>query len=181
MVFYFEDPTMEHWMTEALKDAKEALDAGEVPVGCVFVYQNEIIGRGRNRVNETKNATRHAEMLAIEEVDNWCANDGLDRRRVFAEGVLYVTVEPCIMCAAALRIVGLYKVVYGCGNERFGGCGSVLNVGHDDIPCLGNALNCTRELFADKAIGLLKDFYMGENPNAPIPKRKDGRVKCSNN
>ena len=104
---------------------------GEVPVGCILVYKDQIIGKGRNRVNETRNATRHAEMVAIDQVKHWCQKKDVMLKNVSAECTLYVTVEPCIMCSAALRILGISKVVYGCANERFGGCGSILNI-HSD-------------------------------------------------
>ncbi|KAM9261113.1 tRNA-specific adenosine deaminase 2 isoform 1-T1 [Cariama cristata] len=93
------------WMDQALDMAKEALENGEVPVGCLLVYNGEVIGRGRNEVNETKNATRHAEMVAIDQVLDWCKQHNRDYTDVFAHSVLYVTVEPCIMCAAAVRLM----------------------------------------------------------------------------
>lgn len=171
--------------------AKIALAAGEVPVGCIMVYENEIIGQGRNEVNETKNATRHAEMVAIDQVKNWCQMRNLDDRNVLQNTNLYVTVEPCIMCAAALRYVGMHKVVYGCKNERFGGCGSILNVHNDNysedgllekdqelIP--GEPLECISGLHADIAVNLLREFYKGENPNAPNPKNKSKKKKLEN-
>lgn len=107
-------------MREALIMAEEALDAGEVPVGCVFVTNGKAIARARNRTNEWRNATLHAELEAIDHL--------LPRHRELADITLYVTVEPCVMCASALRQAGIGRVVYGCGNDRFGGCGSVLDV-----------------------------------------------------
>jgi len=191
------------WMRAALDLANEALEAGEVPVGCVFVYDSNIVGRGRNRVNETRNATRHAEMVAIDELRKLFFNSADDtlpacggRLRseqptgdisplnesessrltaddVFRSVTLYVTCEPCIMCAAALRILHVPTVVYGCANERFGGCGSVVNVAADKLPSLGPELICLRGPFAEQSVDLLKVFYKGENPNAPCPKRKN--------
>jgi tRNA-specific adenosine deaminase 2 len=166
--------------------AEEALAAGEVPVGCIMVYDNEMIGQGRNEVNETKNATRHAEMVAIDQVRRWCATCNLDNKVVLQNTALYVTVEPCIMCSAALRYVGMRKVVYGCRNERFGGCGSILNVHSDRYSSDGlkevdqalisaEPLNCISGVHADIAVNLLKEFYKGENPNAPNPKDKSNK------
>lgn len=162
----------ELWMKRALEMAREAQACAEVPVGCVLVYQDQEVAVGRNHVNETKNATRHAEMLAIDCARDWCKLQGLKPEQVFPETSLYVTVEPCIMCAAALRILGLTKVIYGCANERFGGCGSVLSVHTDDLPTLGPAYPCSAGLYAQQAVDLLKDFYKGENINAPEDKRK---------
>lgn len=136
------------WMREALKMAQEAFQANEVPVGSVFVRKDEIICRARNRTNELMNATRHAELEAIDyilkhyppknpafaldphskstqETEDTRDGDG-DGDNPFKDTTLYVTVEPCIMCGTALRMVGIKRVVFGCGNERFGGNGSVL-------------------------------------------------------
>ena len=106
------------WMESTFEHAEEAIRNKEVPVGCILVYEDEEIATGRNEVNETKNATRHAEIVAIDKVIDWCQHKGLKVDDVFKESTLYVTVEPCIMCAAALRQVGVRKVVYGCANER---------------------------------------------------------------
>lgn len=150
-----------------------------------MVYNNNIIGQGRNEVNETKNATRHAEMVAIDQIREWCHQHNLDGKIVFQNTTLYVTVEPCIMCAAALRYVDIRKVVYGCANERFGGCGSILTVHSDHYTKNSNSvdqdmfpgepLNCISGIHADISIQLLKEFYQGENPNAPNPKDKSKR------
>ena len=94
----------------------------------MFEYNNSTIGTGCNDVNRTKNATRHAEIIAIEEVRNYCKTNHLDEGLVFSKSILYVTTEPCIMCASALRLVGVKNIVYGCPNPRFGGCGSVLDI-----------------------------------------------------
>ena len=130
VVYYFRMTDAEamdvHWMQKAFQLAKDALNMGEVPIGCIFVYEDEIIATGRNEVNETKNATRHAELVAVDRVLCLCSERSWDCTRVFQNSVLYVTVEPCIMCAAALRNINIPIVVYGCQNERFGGCGSVL-------------------------------------------------------
>ena len=163
------------WMEKALELAREALQAGEVPVGCILIYRGEIIATGRNTVNETKNATRHAELNAIDIVLERCRTEGWEQEEVFKCCTLYVTVEPCIMCTAALRQVKITDVVFGCGNERFGGCGSVMTVHSDENDSLGPPLVCKAGVFSEEAIQILKDFYKGENPNAPIPKRKEGR------
>nr|XP_002741990.2 PREDICTED: tRNA-specific adenosine deaminase 2-like [Saccoglossus kowalevskii] len=159
-------------MEKSLDMAHDALFNGEVPVGCLMVYKDEVIGKGRNCVNETRNATRHAEMVAIDEVIGWCEKSNQVKEAVFSKTVLYVTVEPCIMCAGALRLLHVPLVVYGCSNERFGGCGSVLNVHKDDIDNHGKPFKCISGIFAEEAIALLKDFYKGQNPNAPNPKIK---------
>ncbi|KAF1563472.1 UNVERIFIED_CONTAM: tRNA-specific adenosine deaminase 2, partial [Eudyptes pachyrhynchus] len=160
----------------SVPQAKEALENGEVPVGCLLVYNGEVVGRGRNEVNETKNATRHAEMVAIDQVLDWCKQHNRDYTEVFAHSVLYVTVEPCIMCAAAVRLMSILSclfmleticqnVVYGCRNERFGGCGSVLSISSDDMVDTGEPFECISGYRAKEAVEMLKAFYRQENPN----------------
>ncbi|TRY98116.1 hypothetical protein DNTS_028478, partial [Danionella cerebrum] len=182
----------ETWMAKAFDMGAEALANGEVPVGCLMVYNKEIIGKGRNEVNETKNATRHAEMVALDQVLDWCRFSQKDWKEVCKQTTLYVTVEPCIMCAAALRLIRILQtkiqlallckkchlnisvyipfVVYGCKNERFGGCGSVLDVSSDHLPQTGSSFKCIAGYRSEEAIEMLKTFYKQENPNAPKPK-----------
>lgn len=160
------------WMERTFELAEEALKCGEVPVGCLLVHDGQEIAVGKNEVNETKNATRHAEIVAIDKVLKYCEENGIDSKTVFRTCVLYVTVEPCIMCTGSLRQMEIPLVIYGCANERFGGCGSILSVHSDDLPSLGPPLQCIRGAMADRAVNLLKDFYRGENPNAPESKRK---------
>ena len=160
------------WMEKTFQLAEEALKNGEVPVGCILVYDDRKIASGRNEVNETKNATRHAEIVAIDEVINWCETEGRNSVDVFKNSTLFVTVEPCIMCAGALRQVGVLKVVYGCANERFGGCGSILSVDNGELSDLGEKIKCIGGVMADRAVSILKEFYKGENTNCPEEKRK---------
>lgn len=136
-----------------------------------------MISWGRNRTNEDKNGTRHAELVALDRLQNeigYEATKGLK----WSEMELYVTVEPCVMCAAALRYLGLGKVYYGCGNERFGGCGSVLSVHTGPfIPNPIPELNCeVLDEFRGECIMLLRRFYVRENEKAPNPKKKTKRI-----
>ncbi|XP_075659620.1 tRNA-specific adenosine deaminase TAD2 isoform X3 [Castanea sativa] len=119
------------FMELAIQQAKLAMDSLEVPVGCVIVEDGKVIASGRNRTTETRNATRHAEMEAIDILlEHWQKN-GLSKLEVaekFSNCYLYVTCEPCIMCAASLSILGIKEVCYGCANDKFGGCGSILSL-----------------------------------------------------
>ncbi|XP_050409904.1 tRNA-specific adenosine deaminase 2-like [Patella vulgata] len=160
------------WMNRAMDLAREALKNKEVPVGCILVYKDQELAQGRNEVNETKNATRHAEIVAIEKVLKWCDENNKNSDEIFENITLYVTVEPCIMCAAALRQMKIPLVVYGCANDRFGGCKSILPVASDELPTLGPKLVCISGLLAEEAVDILKEFYKGENLNAPEDKRK---------
>lgn len=169
-----------NWMSKAMVYAEEALERGEVPVGCIFVYEDQEIATGGNRVNETKNATCHAEIVAIEKVREWCSLRKKDQQDVFRALTLYVTVEPCVMCAGALRQIGVPLVVYGCSNERFGGCGSVLNIAADQLSSLGSSFDVIKGVLAEEAVQLLKQFYKGENPNVPEDKRKPKQISILN-
>lgn len=148
-------------MDMSLSLAKKALDLGEVPVGCVFVdTDGSILASGCNTVNETKNATRHAEINCMDTI----VKAGLLNR--LSNVTVVVTVEPCIMCAAMLMNVGCTNIIYGCANDRFGGCGTVLAV-----PGLDKC-QIQSGLYANQAMDLLKQFYKGQNPNAPENKVK---------
>ena len=112
----------EYFMNEALRLAREAAADGDVPVGCVVVKDGQIIGRGRNRREAGSDATAHAEMEAIREA---CARLGSWRLSGCA---LYVTLEPCPMCAGAVINARVEEVRYGAREEKSGCCGSVLNL-----------------------------------------------------
>ena len=137
-----------------------------------------MISWGRNRTNEDKNGSKHAELVALERLQTeigYEATKLLNWKRM----ELYVTVEPCVMCAAALRFLGIGKVFYGCGNERFGGCGSVLSIHtgpfipEDSTP----KLNCqVLKEYRTECIMLLRKFYVRENDKAPNPKKKTKRI-----
>lgn len=154
-------------MSDALQNGRAASEQNEVPVGCVFVYQNEIIAYGANLVNKTKNATRHAEFICIDQVFDYCKQHNLDQSNVFREISVIVTVEPCIMCAAALNQLQVKEIIFGCVNDRFGGT-TVLNV----FDLLKSNVTLRGGIRADEAMDLLKEFYKGENPSAPIPKKR---------
>ncbi|PWN41321.1 tRNA specific adenosine deaminase [Ceraceosorus guamensis] len=174
-----------HWMREALIMADEAFDAQEVPIGSIFVREGKVIARARNRTNELMNATRHAELEAIDYILSLYPPSSPSfathphrslTDNPFKETTLYVTVEPCIMCSSALRQVGIKRVVFGAGNERFGGCGSVVGC-HKD-PALVNSppFVAVGGYYREEAIMLLRKFYLTENVNAPNPKSKANRI-----
>lgn len=161
--------------------AEEALANGEVPVGAVIVDQtNEIIAKARNKCNQIKNPLSHAEVLCIDQVISRCNINNESFEDVFKECNLLVTIEPCIMCARLLRKLKFNKVICGAANDRFGGCGTVFNV-NDNESIDDPQLECVfGGLDSDRAVGLIKRFYEGENPNAPQPKPKRIKNKTSN-
>lgn len=152
-------------MENALENGRQANANNEVPVGCVFVYRNEIVAYGANMVNKTKNATRHAEFICIDQVLDYCKSNHLSHADVFRETSVIVTVEPCIMCAAALNQLQVKEIIFGCVNDRFGGQ-TVLDV----FALLNSKIPIKGGVRADEAMELLKEFYKGQNPSAPCPK-----------
>lgn len=159
--------THQTFMKAAIATAEEALAGGETPVACVLVLDGKVVARGMNDTNRSLNGSRHAEFLAIQQFLNQFPMKRLK------EADLYVTVEPCIMCASALRQYGIRTVYFGCGNDRFGGNGSVLAIHSDQsidppYPSFGG-------LYRKEAIMLLRRFYIQENGNAPNPRSKGNR------
>ena len=118
----------EDYMQEALALAREAAAAGEVPVGCVIVRQGAIVCRGRNRREERQAVSSHAEMEAMAQANTVLGTWRLD------DCELYVTLEPCPMCAGAILNARIPRVYYGARDETFGACGGVLNLFMEDFP-----------------------------------------------
>ena len=249
----------EAYMRKALQVAEAALEVGEVPVGCVIVLRDHpllpssgeessssssvIISHGANQCNATRDATRHAEIVAIDRLlthgastdqlrlppsmgstkqapgaaqvpetvqrlreKRWedrlvnCPDDPshwknqfgwrkntkseLQHPDIFKYCDLYVNCEPCIMCAAALATVGIRRVIFGCRNDRFGGCGSLLHLDHREEPNrnqnhnrqsnqkLSMGYEIVSGVLEKEAITLLRSFYDRENFHAPDHKRK---------
>ena len=120
--------THEDYMNQALALAREAAAHGEVPVGCVIVRDGKIIGRGRNRREEKQAVSSHAEMEAMAQ-----ANEALGSWRL-EDCDLYVTLEPCPMCAGAILNARVRRVFYGARDRAMGACGGVLNLFMEDFP-----------------------------------------------
>ena len=118
----------ENFMRQALALAREAAAAGEVPVGCVVVREGAVVGRGRNRREEKRSAASHAEMEAIAQ-----ANEALGSWRL-GGCELYVTLEPCPMCAGAILNARIARVWFGARDPAFGACGGVTNLFMEDFP-----------------------------------------------
>ena len=118
----------EYYMSQALELAQEAADAGEVPVGCVIVRDGAVIGRGRNRREEKQAVCSHAEMEAMAQANATLGSWRLDNC------ALYVTLEPCPMCAGAILNARIPKVFYGARDSTFGACGGVTNLFMEQFP-----------------------------------------------
>ena len=115
----------EYWMCQAFREAEKALELGETPVGAVIVGDGRIIGRGGNRVETLKDPTAHAEIIAIGAA---CQETGYER---LLDTVMYVTLEPCVMCAGAIVLARIPMLVWGASDPKRGACGSHLNICHD--------------------------------------------------
>jgi tRNA(adenine34) deaminase len=111
-----------YFMTKALNLAQRAFDEGEVPVGCIIVYQGKIIAQAYNQVERLSDVTAHAEMIALTQAESYLNTKWL------RGCVLYVTIEPCIMCSYAVTLSRLDQVVLGAAEQRTGGLGSVIDV-----------------------------------------------------
>ncbi|KAJ5486342.1 hypothetical protein N7530_000642 [Penicillium desertorum] len=162
-----EDSRHGYFMKQALLMGEKALQSGETPVGCVLVHNDQIVGFGMNDTNRSMNGTRHAEFIAIAEMLQSHPRSALQSTD------LYVTVEPCVMCASALKQYRIRSVYFGCANDRFGGTGGVLSL-HSD-PSIDPSYPVYGGLFEKEAIMLLRRFYIQENEKAPNPRPKKNR------
>ena len=138
------------FMDEALRLAREAAAEGEVPVGCVIVRDGVIVGRGRNRREQVKNALSHAEVAAI---DDACRNLGGWR---LWDCTLYVTLEPCPMCAGAIINARIPRVVYGASDGKYGACGSVCDLFSMEFH---HRPQVTSGVMAEECAELMQDFF----------------------
>jgi tRNA(adenine34) deaminase len=141
----------EMMMREALKLARRAADADEVPVGAVIVHGKEIIARAHNQVETLKDPTAHAEMIAITQATNYLSSKWLQ------ECVLYVTIEPCSMCAGALVLSRIDKVVFGAPDLKTGACGSVIDI--LDHKTLNHQVAVERGILANECGALMSEFF----------------------
>lgn len=138
-------------MKEALKQAKKAYLLGEVPIGCVIVYEGKIIGRGYNRRNTDKSTLSHAEITAIRKASKKMGDWRL-------EGcTLYVTLEPCQMCSGAIVQARITEVVMGCMNPKAGCGGSILNI--LEMPQFNHQVKVTRGILGEECSRMLTTFF----------------------
>ena len=143
--------TDEKYMREAIKQARKAAKTDEVPIGCVIVYDDKIIARGYNRRNTDKSTLAHAEIIAIRKaakiIGDWRLEDC----------TMYITLEPCPMCAGAIVQARIPRVVVGAMNPKAGCAGSVLNL--LEIPQFNHQCEVERGILADECSGLMSSFF----------------------
>ena len=151
-------------MKEAIRQAKKAYALGETPIGCVIVYEDKIIGRGYNRRTIDKNTLAHAELIAIKKASKKTGDWRL-------EGcTMYVTLEPCQMCAGAIVQSRMTKVVVGCMNPKAGCAGSVLDMLHE--PGFNHQVETQTGLLGEECSALLKDFFKALRQARAMEKQK---------
>ncbi len=139
------------YMSEALKEARKAFDEDEVPVGAVIVHDGKIIARGYNQVERLKDATAHAEMLALTSAASYLGNKWL------LGSSIYVTIEPCSMCAGALVLSRIKSLYFGAKDPKTGACGSVINIINHKK--LNHRIKATGGILKDECSSLLKEFF----------------------
>ena len=141
----------ERYMRQAMKLARKAAELGEVPIGCVIEYQGTIIGRGYNRRKTDKSTLAHAEIIAIKKackkMDDWRLE----------ECTMYVTLEPCQMCAGAIVQARIPKVVIGCMNPKAGCAGSVLNI--LQVPQFNHQVETVYGVLEEECSTMLTEFF----------------------
>lgn len=141
----------ESFMKQAVKQAKKAYDKLETPIGCVIVYEDKIIARGYNKRNMKKNTLAHAEILAINKASKVLGDWRLE------DCTMYVTLEPCPMCAGAIVQARIPRVVIGSMNPKAGCAGSVLNLLQQDG--LNHQVEITKGVLAEECSGLMTSFF----------------------
>jgi len=138
-------------MAEALKEAEKAFEKDEVPVGCVIVHKGQIIARGHNQIELLKDPTAHAEMLALTSAAAFLNSKWLN------DATIYVTIEPCSMCAGAMVLARIKNLVYGADDPKTGACGSVFDIA--DNKKLNHRIKVTKGVLKSECAALLKDFF----------------------
>ena len=141
----------ERWMRLALKQAEEAAQNDEVPVGAIIVYQNEIIGEGWNQPISSHDPTAHAEIIALKNAGEKIGNYRLP------ESTMYVTLEPCVMCAGAIVHARIARLVYAVNDEKTGACGSVYNLVQAEE--LNHHVEVEKGILERQCQALIQDFF----------------------
>lgn len=141
----------ERWMESAIKEAEQAYKRKEVPIGAVIVHEGRIIGRGYNQIESLQDPTAHAEMIAIT-----AAATSLSNRRL-ENCTLYVTLEPCAMCAGAIVQARLPQLVFAAPDPKAGACGTLFNIVQDAR--LNHRVELVSGVLEERCSGILKEFF----------------------
>ena len=138
------------YMSEALKEAGKAFEADEVPVGAIIVHEGRVIGRAHNQIKLLKDPTAHAEMIAITQAASALGNERL------LDSTAYVTIEPCAMCAGAMVLGRIKKLVFGAPDPKTGAFGSKININNLG---LNHKVEVTKGVMEEECAALLKEFF----------------------
>lgn len=141
----------EIWMQYAYREAEKAYEKGEIPIGAVIVFDNMIIGKGHNQIETLKDPTAHAEIIALTSAAEYLTS------KVLLGCTMYVTLEPCSMCAGAIVLAKLDALYFGAYDNKSGACGSVLNITNNKA--LNHRLSVTGGIMDDKCGELLRSFF----------------------
>ncbi len=141
----------EIWMQHALREAERAYEKEELPVGAVIIFENRIIGKGHNQVETLKDPTAHAEIIAITSAASYLNS------KVLLGCEMYVTLEPCSMCAGAIVLAKLESLYFGAYDNKSGACGSVLNIINNKS--LNHSLASYGGILDEKCSDILKSFF----------------------
>lgn len=155
----------EKFMKQAIRQAKKAYDLNETPIGCVIVHEGKVIGRGYNRRNTDKNPLAHAEITAIRKASRKIGDWRLE------ECTMYVTLEPCQMCAGAIVQSRIPKVVVGCMNPKAGCAGSILNI--LQIPQFNHQAELVTGVLEEECSSLMKEFFRELRQKQKMRKRQE--------
>ena len=139
------------YMAEALKEAKKAFEGSEVPVGAVIVHKNRIIGRAHNQIKLLRDPTAHAEMIALTQAASFLGNERL------LDTTVYATIEPCAMCAGAMVLGRVKRLVYGADDPKTGAAGSVFNITNNKK--LNHRISVKKGVLEEECSGLLREFF----------------------
>jgi len=147
----------EYYMQEALKEARKAFEEDEVPVGSVIIHDGRIIARGHNQIEHLKDPTAHAEIITITSAANYLGTKWLN------EASLYVTIEPCSMCAGAMVLARIKNLCFGASDSKAGACGSVIDIANHRK--LNHRIKVTKGILETECSSLLKDFFRKKRKN----------------
>jgi tRNA(adenine34) deaminase len=165
-------PSHEHYMRDALRLAVKAYEADEVPVGAIVVRAGRIIGRAYNQIELLKDATAHAEMLALTQAEAAV----VDWRLIDCD--LYVTKEPCVMCAGALVHVRIRRLIFGCADPRSGAAGGMINLLQH--PALNHHCEITSGVLQNECAAILQDFFQKKRAAKTSPHEARLQIELEN-
>lgn len=158
----------EHWMREALREAGKAALKDEVPIGAIAVREGKIVGRAHNVREETKNPLGHAELLLMGKLSRKFKGWRLD------DLTIYVTCEPCLMCAGAMLQARIPRVVYGCADPKAGAMGTLYDVSND--PRLNHSIEVTSGVLDEECAAALSVFFKGLRKAGRRSSREDTKI-----